>query len=76
MLFNIGMSYTVGKLLDLTFQCSEVRNCVFEYLLPASLPFFNWHFAIVSVPDPSVAYYNVLLLIGGASFITFNFFGP
>ena len=37
MLFNIGMSYTVGKLLKSTFQFSVVRNCVFEYLLPASL---------------------------------------
>ena len=34
---NIGMSYTFGKLLKLTFQCKEVRSCVFEYLLPASL---------------------------------------
>ncbi len=37
MLHNIGMSYTVGKLLHPTFQCPEVRNGVFEYLLPASL---------------------------------------
>ena len=37
MLLSISVSYTVGKLLKPTFQWSEVRNCVFEYLLPASL---------------------------------------
>ncbi len=37
MLLNIGMSYTVGKPLHPTFQCPEGRNCVFEYLLLASL---------------------------------------
>ncbi len=37
MLLNIGMSYTAGNLLTSTFQCPEVRNCVIEYLLPASL---------------------------------------
>ena len=37
-LLNIGMSYCkVGKLLKHTFQCSEVRNCIFECLLLASV---------------------------------------
>ncbi len=36
-LLNIGMSYTVGKLLNSSFQCPEVRHCVFAYLLPAPL---------------------------------------
>ncbi len=45
MLLNIVVSYTVGKLLKRTFQWSEVRICVFEYLLPASLllPMLLWN---------------------------------
>ena len=36
-LLNIGMSYTIGKLLNSPFQGSEVRKRVTAYLLPASL---------------------------------------
>ena len=36
-LLNIGMSYTVGKLLSSAFHCLEVRKRVTAYLLPASL---------------------------------------
>ena len=45
-LHNICVSYTVGKLLKPTFQWSEVRNCVSEYLLPASLP-LRIHFLFI-----------------------------
>ncbi len=41
-LLNIGMSYTVGKLLTSAFQCIEVRKRVSAYLLPASLTIENW----------------------------------
>ncbi len=39
-LLNIGMSYTIGKLLTSAFQCLEVRKRVTAYLLPSSLRFW------------------------------------
>ncbi len=49
MLLNISMSYTVGKLLKPTFQCQEVCNCAFEYLLPAPLSTAAWRLLCRSI---------------------------
>ncbi len=36
--YTVGMSYTIGKLLNPAFQCSEVRKRVTAYLVP-DLPY-------------------------------------
>ena len=57
MLVNISMSYTVGKLLKPPFQCTEVCNCIFEYLLPVSL--------MPSGSLPEVPFFNLPLQVNG-----------
>ncbi len=42
-MFYIGMPYIIGKLLNQSFQCSEVHKRVTAYWLPASLKAYTLH---------------------------------